>query len=114
MKELDEYFKLQKTIYDLFHYKEAWGVYPLDDMREVYWSVEYDKVYWSEKKENHQQLIDQEYEIDDIPGGDVCSGEIRDDAIYEDKDKKFTMIVVDTNTDFNVFLMIFDNDRKMA
>ena len=114
MKELDEYFRLQQTIYDLFQYKEAWRVYPLDDMREVYWSTESDQVYWSEEKENHQQLIDQEYEIDDIPDDDVYSGEIRNDAIYDDKDKKFTMIVVDTNTDFNVFLMIFDNERKMA
>lgn len=57
--------------------------------------------------------------VDDIPGDDVYSGEIRESrhletAIYEDKDKKFTMIVVDTNTDFNVFLMIFSNERKLA
>lgn len=118
MKELDEYFKLQQTIYDLFEYKEAWRVYPLDDMRDVWWSIEGDTVYWSEKQENYQKLIDQEYDIDDIPDDDVYSGEIResrhlDKSVYENTDKTFTMIIVDTNTDFNVFLMIFDNTKRL-
>ena len=119
MQELDEYFKLQQTIYDLFQYQEQWRVYPLDDMRDVYWSVQSDTVYWSEKRENHQKLIEQEYEIEGIPGDDVYSGEIRGSrhltsSIYEDKDKKFTMIIVDTSTDLNVFLMIFDNEKKLS
>ncbi len=121
MKELDEYFKLQQTIYDLFQFKEGWRVYPFDDMREAWWSVEGNNVYWSDKKENHQKLIDQEYEIDDIPDDDVYSGEIKGNryldpfglSIYEDKDKKFSMIIVDTYTDGNVFLMIFDNERRL-
>ena len=118
MKEIDEYFKLQQEIYDLFQYEEQWRVYPLDDRRDVWWSIEGNTVWWSEKKENHQQLIDQEYDYDDIPNDDVYSGEIRgsrhlDKSIYEDAEKKFTMIIVDTNTDFNVFLMIFDNDKRL-
>lgn len=118
MKELDEYFRLRQVIYDLFQFTEAWRVYPLDDMRDAWWSMDGDTVWWSEKKENHQQFIDQEYDIDDIPDSDLYSGEIRgsrhlDKSIYEDADKKLTMIVVDTNTDFNVFLMIFDNDKRL-
>ncbi len=118
MKELDEYFKLQQTIYDLFEYQEQWRVYPLDDMRDAWWSIEGNDVYWSEKKENHQKFIDQQNDINDISDDDVYSGEIKrsrhlETSIYEDKDKKFTMIIVDTNTDFNVFLMIFDNAKRL-
>lgn len=31
MKLLNEYFKLQKEIYDYFGYKEDWVVIPIDD-----------------------------------------------------------------------------------
>ena len=34
MKLLDQYFKLQKEIYDYFGYKEDWVVIPLYDNRE--------------------------------------------------------------------------------
>ena len=37
MKKLDEYFKLQKEIYDYFGYKEDWVVIPIDDTRHCYW-----------------------------------------------------------------------------
>jgi hypothetical protein len=119
MKELDEYFKLQQTIYDNFGYKEAWRIYPLDDQREAWWSIESNVVHWSDKKENHQQLIDQEYECADIPGDDAYSGlmigwQHDTPKIYESKDKKLSMIIVDTRVDFNVFLMIFDNERKLG
>lgn len=30
MKQLDEYFKLQKEIYDYFGYKEDWVVIPIE------------------------------------------------------------------------------------
>ncbi len=121
MKEIDEYFKLQQEIYNLFGYKEEWRVYPLDDRRDVWWSIQGNTVWWSKKKENHQQLIDQEYDYDGIPDSDVYSGDIRGNwrldpynlQIYQDADKKLSMIIIDTNTDFNVFLTIFDNDKRL-
>jgi hypothetical protein len=121
MQEIDEYFKLQQVIYDNFGYKEDWRVFPLDDMRGVWWSIQGNTVWWSEKKENHQKLIDQEYDFDGIPDSDVYSGYIRGNwrleprnlEIYQDADKKSSMIIVDTQTDFNVFLMIFDNSKRL-
>lgn len=121
MQELDEYFRLQQVIYDNFGYKEDWRAFPLDDMREVWWSIQGNTAWWSERKENHQQLIDQEYDYDGIPDSDVYSGEIRANwrldprnlEMYQDADKKLSMIIIDTNTDFNVFLMVFNNDRRL-
>ena len=39
MKLLDEYFKLQKEIYEYFGYVEDWKVIPIDDGRKHYWRL---------------------------------------------------------------------------
>ena len=39
MKLLQDYFKLQKEIYDYFGYKEDWVVIPLDDQTDQEWFI---------------------------------------------------------------------------
>lgn len=39
MKELEQYFKLQKQIYDYFGYIEDWVVIPLDDSTGFFWQL---------------------------------------------------------------------------
>jgi hypothetical protein len=113
MKELDEYFALQQTIYDHFGYKDVWSVFPfshsINDARPMWWSIRDNSVYWSLKKENHQKLIDQCYEADDnlndVDSADVLS------MVYETNDKKFSMFQV-MHGDDNVFLVVFDNAKR--
>ena len=39
MKLLDDYFKLQKEVYDYFGYVEDWVVIPLEDGTEYFWKL---------------------------------------------------------------------------
>ena len=106
MKLLDDYFKLQKEIHEYFGYQEDWVVIPLDDGTDYFWSLDRDEVRFAEKKED---LFDEE-------AGNYYSNEIYTQRflskwVYEGKD--YTMVVVDTHTDGNKFLQVFDNSKKV-
>ena len=108
MKELTEYFALQNKIYEYFGYVEDWVVIPIDDRREYLWrlsGVEKNDfvTYWK----SDEKLELGEYYQDDIytqrflqPQGWVYFG------------KEYTMICVDTHTDGNKFLAIYDNAKR--
>lgn len=108
MKLLDDYLKLQKQIYDHFGYKEGWTVIPLDDATEYYWVLEeeHNRVTYSKKKENLVQDEDEDFP----EHGDYYQDEVK--GVYEAPD--YTMIVLDTNTDFNKFLQVFDNAKRIV
>jgi hypothetical protein len=103
MKDLlDNYFALQEQIYNYFGYKEDWVVIPIENATEYYWKVDDNKVEFAEK-------------LEDFAEGDGYSNEIYTQRflpkwVYRGKD--YTMIVVDTHTDGNKFLQIFDNSKE--
>jgi hypothetical protein len=120
MKLLDQYFKLQKEIYDYFGYVEDWVVIPIEDRREYYWCLDdEDEVYFTSKKETMKQLLVNHLDwetLDESLQNNVYSNEVYtqrflDKWIYRGPD--YTMVVVDTNTDGNKFLAIFSNDKEM-
>lgn len=110
MKPLDDYLALQKQVHDYFGYVEDWRVLPVDDRREYYWRL--------------NQMSD--------GGGNVEYGETiaalnneeaanyYEDEIYTQRHlpkwvyrgAEFTMICVDTHTDGNQFLAIFNNAKE--
>lgn len=108
MKLLKEYFELQKQIYEYFGYEEDWVVFPIDDSTEYYWKICGEgprDVCFSKTKE---EVINED--------GDVYENEIYTQRflskwVYRGKD--YTMIVVDTHTDGNKFLQIFDNKKEI-
>ena len=100
MKLLDNYLDLQQDIYDYFEYDEKWSVYPIDDSRDHYWFIDRNSVVFCDKP----------FDRDVIVNGLFYTGVI-DDSIYTKED--FTMIQVDTQTDGNIFLQIFDNSKKV-
>ena len=107
MQKLDEYFKLQNEIYEYFGYKEDWVVIPIDDAREYYW--------WTDGDIEVKFAKDKQYLFDDTED-DGYSNEIYHQRflpkyIYRGKD--YTMICVDTHTDGNKFLQIFDNKKEI-
>lgn len=104
---IDTYFKLQQGIHDYFNYKEDWKVIPLEDTREYYWFVDEDS--------NIVRFADS---VDLLLHSD---GAYYEDEIYTQRfltkfvyrADNFTMISVDTHTDGNKFLRIFDNNKEV-
>lgn len=108
MELLDKEQATRAEIFEYFGYVEDWRVLPLDDAREYYWQLEGDEpgsVKFAELAENLNS--------DD---GDFYSNEIYKQRflpkwVYRGKD--YSMIVVDTHTDGNQFLQIFDNAKEV-
>lgn len=111
MKLLNEYFKLQKEIFDYFGYTEDWKVIPLDDATEYFWQLQQDEdgggyVNFSETIEK----------LKDIYAGEYYQHEIYTQRflpkwVYRGED--YTMICVDTHVDGNKFLQVFDNTKEI-
>jgi hypothetical protein len=106
-KTLQDYFSLQQQIYDYFGYVEDWVVIPIEDATEYYWLLNHDEeVIFAESE---KQLLD-EY------AGDYYSNSIYKQRFLPKwvyRTDTHTMICVDTHTDGNKFLQIFDNTKEM-
>lgn len=113
MEILDKYFTLQKEIYEYFGYEEEWKVFPVDDCREEFWRMEDGNNIRFCESEN---AIEAKKILDDEENGNYCEEEIftychLDKHIFIGKD--FTMCLVNTHVDGNIFLRIFSNDREV-
>lgn len=109
MKELDDYFSLQKNIYDYFGYVEDWVVIPLDDQRESYWHLDSDKdgptdVFYANTEE---ELSNKEGEYFEAS---IYFQRFLPKWVYRGTD--YTMVCADTHCDGNKFLMVFSNDKE--
>jgi len=112
MEILDQYFKLQKEIYDYFGYVEDWVVIPLDDERGSWWFLE----QGADGKGFVYHWRDRE-----AVGTFTDSGGYKS-VIYTQRflprwvyrGAEYTMICIDTQTDGNKFLTVFSNDRELT
>ena len=103
MKTLDDYFELQRQIFEHLGYTQDWRVLPLDDARECYWRLDGEGpgvVRFSEMEEKLNS------------DGDYYENEIYTQWhlpkwVYRAAD--YTLVVVDTHTDGNKLLQVFDN-----
>jgi hypothetical protein len=110
---LKDYFDLQKKIYDYFGYKEDWVVIPINDALEYYWYLDElpdgsGKVHFASDPFTVESVED---------GGKLYTNEIYTQRFlprYVYRADDFTMICVDTHTDGNKFLQIFDNSKKLV
>lgn len=109
MKLFDEYFKLQKEIFDHFGYVEDWVVIPLDDAREYYWTIE-DGDTGSVRFAESKELLEDE-EAGEYYSNEIYTQRFLPKWVYRTDD--YTMICVDTHTDGNKFLQIFDNAKEI-
>jgi hypothetical protein len=110
MKLLDDYFKLQKQIHDQFGYKEDWVVIPLDDCTECYWYLS------GEGSGDYVRFAETIEKL--LSDGDYYENEIYTQRhlpkwVYRDDKYGHTMVCVDTRTDGNKFLQIFDNTKEL-
>jgi len=108
-KLLDQYFDLQKQIFDYFGYVEDWREIPIDDAREYFWHLtgegHGDGVKFAREEKN---LF--EGTMDDGYSNEIYTQRFLPKWVYRGKD--YTMICVDTHTDGNKFLQIFDNAKE--
>lgn len=114
MKKLDEYFALQSEIYEYFGYRENWCVIPIDDCREMYWTLtgegHGDEVIYSPTKESvlkYDEILD-----DDVYVDEIYTQRFLPKWVYRGQD--YTMVCVNTHADGNRFLSIFSNDCEVA
>jgi len=105
MELLNDYFKIQKQLYDYFGYVEDWVVIPIDDGSEYFWMLNEVEgfVRFAKTKE---QLFSNDC---DYYENKIYTQRFLSKWVYPAKD--YTMICVDTRTDGNKFLQIFDNNK---
>lgn len=104
MQLLENYFSVKQKLFDYFGYVENWRVIPLDDATQYYWTLEDESVLFANS-------------IEELESGDGYENSLYHQrflpkVIY--KGEEYTMIVVDTHTDGNKFLQIFDNSKEVS
>lgn len=113
MKLLKDYLALEKAIHDHFGYTEDWVTIPLDDRTDAYWFLD--------QKENGTGKVVFGEDGEPLTPETIEEGaRIYSNVIYTQRflpkwvyrTKDYTMICVDTRTDGNKYLAVFDNSRE--
>ena len=122
MKALKKHTQSLQDIYDYFEYEEPCMVFPIDDRTEFFWDIGNDSVTFCHKKKNMiwcsktnewtcPEHCDDDFYIDEFYYINTVPENQKKKNIYIGKD--YTMIVVDTRTDGNSFLAIYNNSKKL-
>lgn len=112
MEILDKFNDLRQQIFNYFGYKEDWVVIPIEDRRDMYWQLRQEQsgsgsvLYWNEPLTNESVEAGEHYE--DV----IYTQRFLPKWVYRGKD--YTMICVDTRTDGNRFLAIYDNNKEQS
>lgn len=107
---LDSFFETRKKIHDYFGYSEDWRTIPLMDSTSYYWNLR-EKENGSGDIRYHEERLTKEF----IEGGGHYSAVIYTQSflpkfVYRADD--YTLVSVDTQTDGNKYLMVFDNKKE--
>lgn len=105
---LNEYQALERKIFEHFGYEEGWSVFPLADHRGQWWYIERDEVIFQHASHLHT--------LENVAAGKFCKSEIHSSRHIKSavmRTERHTMICVDTCTDGNKFLAIFDNEYEV-
>jgi len=110
MKILNEYLEKQKELFDYFGYVEDWVAIPVDDATKYAWLIDGGEtngvVRFADTEENLNN-----YEAGEFYENSIWTQRFLPKWVYVGKD--YTMICVDTHTDGNKFLQIFDNSKRL-
>ena len=113
MTLLDDYFALQEKVHGFFGYVEDWRVLPLEDRREMYWMLrEWQGGGGTVRYAETEDQLSEELEYDE---------DYYEDEIYTQRHlpkwvyraEGYTMICVDTHTDGNQLLAVYDNTKEL-
>ena len=111
MKELKKYLKAKQKVHDYFGYMSDWAEIPIESYTNMYWILM--------QNENGSGIV-RFHEKDDETGLYSLGENYYEHMIYTQRHlpkwvyvgKDYTMISVDTRTDGNKFLGIFDNSKR--
>lgn len=104
MKLLDDLEEIKKKIYDYFGYVEDWRILPLDDVRGYFWFENGEYVRFASEEEDLKDPDMNYYQ------NEIYKQRHLPKWVYRAPD--YTMICVDTHTDGNQLLQIFDNAKE--
>lgn len=109
---VDRYFELQAELFEYFGYKEDWKVIPTEARPNYYWMIVgavddcSTRIVWSDNPFTKESIE----EGDQMYSGTIYTQRFLPKWVY--RGPAHTMISVDTHTDGNKVLMIFDNDKE--
>lgn len=112
VSKVKQLFDIEEEIHTAFGYKEDWVKIPLDNQIDCYWMLfqkdgeRGGKVVWSSETFTEESIKTG----DKIYSGPIYTQRFLPKFVYRRED--LTMISVDTQTDGNKFLMIFDNEKE--
>lgn len=110
MRELlSRYNELESQILNYFGYQQEWTMLPLDDMTMMYWMLADDKVVWSDKLLT-AETVEKGMEIYDAVA--YIAFNMTERWIWTKDD--YTLLRVNTRSDNNHLLMVFDNSRQVT
>ena len=111
MKLLDDYFEIQQKIHDYFDYHDDWKVIPLNSYREFYWYI-----VDGDESSGDIRFSPTKEELKDQDGDHFYQEEIftyRHLEKYVYRAKDYTLILIDTHCDGNIFAGIFSNEKEV-
>jgi hypothetical protein len=113
MQILKDYHTLEKQIHEYFGYVEDWVTIPLDDATEMYWRIVNREAYggFVQYAESVNQLPTEDNDNGDYYENEIYTQRFLPKWVYRGAD--YTMICVDTRTDGNRYLRIFDNSKEV-
>ena len=109
MQLLNDYNAKRQELFDYFGYVEDWVAIPVDDATMYYWRL-------TGEGRGDEVLFADSLEELELESGNYYTNEIYTQRflpkwVYRGAD--YTMVVVDTHTDGNKFLQIFDNAKEV-
>jgi hypothetical protein len=115
-KDIDEYFAAKARIHEAFGYKPDWVEIPMRDQRSDHWMLVDGEGPGGRCVYSELPLTLETVEKGEaIYGGPIYSGPIYTQRFLPKwvyRAGKHVMVSVDTETDGNKFLMIFDADKE--
>ncbi len=116
MKVFDEYLEKKAKVLEHFGYVTDWVEIPLEDYREMFWFINDEKAAYGDE-------VTYANKAEELPGGSEdaeANGEYYSATIYTQRFLRkwiyvaddYTLICMDTQTDGNKFLGIFDNTKR--
>ena len=112
MDFIQEYFELRKKVHDHFGYVEDWVNIPLEDNRDYYWHLIEDEHGGGDINYYDNPLEDGYEEEGNYYNATIYTQRFLPRWVYRTDD--YTMICMDTHTDGNRFLGIFDNAKEQT
>lgn len=106
---LQKYFDVESEVFDAFGYKHDWRVFPLQDHRDAYWYLDARDHLTYGYTPLTVELV--------LAGSEIYTANVFTYVhlkkwVY--RIEQYTMILIDTHCDGNIFLAIFDNDKEVV